>query len=64
MIPKVPSLLLCIVNTKLRDVYKSLDDLCDDLDEDKEEIINILYNNGYYYNQELNQFVCKGECNE
>lgn len=64
MFPKVPSLLLCILNTKLRDIYKSLDDLCDDLCEDKEEIIKILNDNGYYYNQELNQFVCKGECNE
>lgn len=61
MLPKVPSLLLCIVNTKLRDIYKSLDDLCEDLDESKKEIIEILENSGYLYNQELNQFICKGD---
>lgn len=64
MLPKVPCLLLCIVNTKLRDIYKSLDDLCDDLSEDKDEIISILKKEGYNYNQELNQFFCKGDCNE
>ena len=47
-------LLLCIVNTKLRDIYKSLDDLCEDLGESKEEILKILDSNGYQYNQELN----------
>ncbi|MBQ6817568.1 MAG: DUF4250 domain-containing protein [Bacilli bacterium] len=59
MIPKIPSLLLCIVNTKLRDCYSSLDELCEDLSEDKEEIISILEDNGYYYNIELNQFIYK-----
>ena len=61
MLPKVPCLLLCIVNTKLRDMYKSLDDLCEDLGESKEEILKILDSNGYQYNQELNQFICKGD---
>lgn len=59
MIPKVPSLLLCIVNTKLRDCYCSLDELCEDLCEDKEEIVKILENNGYYYNNDINQFIVK-----
>ena len=35
-------MLLCYLNTKLRDQYKSLDDLCDDLNLDKEEVINKL----------------------
>ena len=34
--------LLSVVNTKLRDFYSNLDDLCNDLDEDKDEIINLL----------------------
>lgn len=56
MLPKNPQILLSIVNTKLRDFYDSLDSLCEDLDEDKEEIITILKNIGYSYNQEENQF--------
>ena len=39
---KDPNMLLSLINTKLRDFYRNLDDLCDDLDYDKDEIINIL----------------------
>ena len=35
MLPSEPNLLLSIVNTKLRDKYTSLSELCDDLDEDE-----------------------------
>ena len=37
-----PNILVSMVNMKLRDFYSSIDDLCDDLDENKEEIDNIL----------------------
>ena len=56
MLPKNPVLLLSIVNTKLRDFYSSLDELCQDLDESKDEIIDILARYGYIYDKELNQF--------
>ncbi|MBQ2471605.1 MAG: DUF4250 domain-containing protein [Acholeplasmatales bacterium] len=56
MLPKNPILLLSIVNTKLRDFYSSLDELCQDLDESKDEIIDILARFGYIYDKELNQF--------
>ena len=56
MLPKVPNLLLSIVNTKLRDFYDSLDSLCEDLDESKEEIIHTLKTIGYHYDDHLNQF--------
>ena len=56
MLPKNPILLLSIVNTKLRDFYSSLDELCQDLDESKDEIIDILASSGYIYDMELNQF--------
>jgi hypothetical protein len=56
MLPKNPILLLSIVNTKLRDFYSSLDELCQDLDESKDEIIDILARYGYIYDKELNQF--------
>lgn len=56
---KNPFVLLSIVNTKLRDFYSNLDELCDDLDEDKIEITNILESIGYVYNERNNQFIKK-----
>lgn len=51
-----PFMLLCFLNTKLRDQYKSLDDLCEDLNYNKDEIINKLKCINYEYNEQLNQF--------
>ena len=59
-LPSNPSILLCIINTKLRDFYSSLDSLCEDINEDKEEIELILGNFGYQYDEEINQFIKKG----
>lgn len=56
MLPKDPIILLSTINMKLRDAYASLDALCDDLDEDKAEIIGILASAGYTYDKENNQF--------
>ncbi|MDY4849113.1 MAG: DUF4250 domain-containing protein [Bacilli bacterium] len=56
MLPRNPEILLSCINTKLRDQYSSLEELCDDLDEDKEEIIRILENNNYHYDPLTNQF--------
>ncbi len=56
MLPKEPNMLLSMINMKLRDRYKSLDDLCDDLDEDKQEITEILDGAGYKYDEVTNQF--------
>ncbi len=58
-LPNNAYVLLSIINMKLRDFYSSIDDLCDDLDENKEEIDNILNSIGYYYSKENNQFICK-----
>ena len=55
--PKDPIMLLSYVNTKLRDFYSSLEALCDDLDRDKNEIVNTLTAAGYRYNSDRNQFV-------
>ena len=51
-----PIILLSYINTKLRDQYKNLDDLCEDLDFSKEEVINLLKTINYEYDEELNQF--------
>ena len=56
-LPKDPILLLSVVNMKLRDFYSSLDALCDDLDEDKNEITARLSAAGYAYDENFNQFV-------
>ena len=56
MLPKDPTILLSMINMKLRDQYSSLDDLCDDLDESKADIEEILAKAGYKYNADSNQF--------
>ena len=55
-LPSDPGILLSLINTKLRDEFSSLDDLCDSLDIDKEELINNLKTAGYKYDPAVNQF--------
>lgn len=55
-LPSDPIMLLSVINMKLRDQYDSLDSLCDDLDVDKEEIINKLSSVNYVYDETQNQF--------
>lgn len=56
-LPKDPIMLLSVVNMKLRDTYSSLDALCDDLDESRDDIEKTLSSAGYAYNESVNQFV-------
>ena len=56
MLPNDPMILLSVVNTKLRDEYDSLDALCADLDEEREELEKKLAAAGFRYREELNQF--------
>ncbi|MBM6924669.1 DUF4250 domain-containing protein [Pseudoflavonifractor phocaeensis] len=56
MLPQDPVLLLSVVNTKLRDCYANLDDLCDDLQADQSDLCQRLAQLGYRYATELNQF--------
>ncbi|MCQ2741964.1 MAG: DUF4250 domain-containing protein [Bacilli bacterium] len=53
---KNPVILLSLINTKLRDVYSSLDDLCEDMDTTKEELDSILNPVGYTYDKNQNQY--------
>lgn len=57
MIPKDPVMLLSFVNMKLRDFYGSLEEMCEDMDLNREEVTEKLEGIGYYYNKERNQFV-------
>lgn len=57
MLPKDPVLLLSFINMKLRDFYSDLDALCEDLQADKNEIIEKLASIDYVYDQAQNQFI-------
>ena len=57
MLPKEPTMLLSVINTKLRDFYRSLDVFCEDSGENKQKIIDRLAAAGYRYDEEKNQFV-------
>ena len=57
MIPKDPVMLLSYVNTRVRDFYKSLDELCQDKDLDKEELVEKMASIDYQYDPSANQFL-------
>ena len=56
-LPNDPLLLMSVVNTKLRDFYKDLDALCDDLNENRTALEAKLAAAGYVYDEARNQFV-------
>lgn len=55
--PKDPVILLSFVNTKLRDEYPSLAELCASLDVDETAVQETLAALDYRYNPEQNQFI-------
>lgn len=55
-LPQDAFMLLSVINTKLRDRYHDLNELCDDLGTDKDEIIQALSSIGYVYDSKLNRF--------
>ena len=57
MIPNDPVMLLSFINLKLRDFYSSLDELCEDLDVDKQSIVEKLAGIDYHYSAEENRFI-------
>ena len=56
MLPNDPMILLSVVNTKLRDEYDSLDQLCADVDADREELEKKLAAAGFCYDENVNHF--------
>ena len=56
MLPQDPQILVSFLNLKLRDNYKSLMDLCDDLDEDEASLLKLMDDAGYRYDPDTNQF--------
>jgi hypothetical protein len=55
-IPKDPFILLSFINLKLRDEYNSLEDLCLDLQLNKDELCQKLQAAGFEYQESQKQF--------
>ena len=53
--PKDPAMLMSWINLKLRDFYGNLDDLCEDLEIDRNEVETILKQAGFEYNDKLHK---------
>ena len=56
-LPQDPYILLSYVNTKLRDQYGSLEQLCEDLSADVGGLTKTLDAVGYHYDAGRNQFI-------
>ena len=57
MIPRDPAILLSYVNTKLRDEFDSLEELCAALDADEQVLCETLAALDYHYDAARNQFI-------
>ena len=57
MLPKDPYILLSFINTKLRDEYPSLSELCAALEADEKEITAALDAVGCAYDPKQNRFM-------
>ena len=55
-LPEDPMMLFSMVNMKLLDCYSSLDELCEDMNVDKDSLIRKLNSVGFEYSQENNKF--------
>lgn len=55
-LPADPAMLLSFLNMKLRDAYASLDELCDDLDIDREALLKRMADAGFEYSAENKRF--------
>ncbi|MBO5286452.1 MAG: DUF4250 domain-containing protein [Clostridia bacterium] len=55
-LPEDPFILVSYVNLKLRDDYETLDDLVEDLEICKEDLISKLNKAGFIYIEDIKQF--------
>ena len=55
-LPQDPMMLMSVINMKLRDFYPSLENMCEDLEINAEDITTKLAEAGFEYNRELNKF--------
>lgn len=56
-LPNDPYILLSYINTKLRNNFSSLEDLCYSMQIDQEQLAASLASIGYTYNPKKNQFI-------
>ena len=56
-LPNDPVMLLSFVNMKLRDEYRDLDAMCEDIGIDKNDIIAKLAGIGYEYDEGERRFI-------
>lgn len=56
MLPNDPIMLMSVINTKLRDIYPSLERLCEDMDISEKELTKKLEAAGFKYDAEQNRF--------
>ena len=55
-LPQDPMMLMSVINMKLRDFYKDLDELCDDLDIDRKELEELLGKAGFEHSEDNKRF--------
>lgn len=56
-LPKDPVMLLSVINTKLRDNYENLQQLCEDMELSPEELCRTLGEIDYQYDSVQRQFI-------
>ncbi|MBO5176191.1 MAG: DUF4250 domain-containing protein [Lachnospiraceae bacterium] len=56
-LPNDPVMLYSFINLKLRDYYSDLDALCEDMDINKEQLVEKLASAGFTYDKDHNCFV-------
>lgn len=55
-LPEDPAMLMSLINMKLRDNYTSLDELCDDMEIDRDALVERLHAAGFDYSEENRRF--------
>ena len=55
-LPTDPFMLLSFINMKLRDKYNSLDELCEDMNINREDLVSKFAAAGFEYNPSQNKF--------
>ena len=56
-LPNDPNILFSLLNMKLRDFYSSLDALCEDMDVDKQQLLDTMAKANFHYDPQRNAFV-------
>lgn len=55
-LPADPVMLMSVINMKLRDTYDSLEQLCKEMEIDKDELVRKLAEAGFEYSSENKRF--------